>query len=127
MKLLRRQIKEIMASQGWETVSRPDPEIIFGADRNSYCPEDNCIRIKDANHDIIAHELCHSLQPIPDIYIDKKSPIEYMHQEVERQAYAIGDFFEILRFTGESRWSRLDSRPGRSERIRLNILIRAEK
>jgi hypothetical protein len=113
---LRQLIKLIMWSQGWAVNSLSDPIVVAG-DRNCYIPSGHRIILRDAS--ALAHELCHSLQLCDGIapvsYHDDMTA--YLAQEHERQAYAIAD---ALSSHDHIEWSRLDRKPARAERLRIN-------
>jgi len=130
--MVREIIKKIMRSQGWEMVLRPNPEIEIKGERAYYSPSSNTIALplNRQGKSLIeakAHELCHSLQAMPDSYIAPKDGVrEYLGQEVEKQAYAIGDF--LSQYTPKyTPWDKLPHKPARSERLAINAMLRAWK
>ena len=122
---LRQIVREIMLSQGWAVENRPTPQILLNAGRNSYAPSENIVRVAGNDAGSLVHELCHSLQPVPATYISRADRVTaYLSQEIERQAYAIGSFFDVQPGNLHGRWDALDRRPGRAVRLRINALIR---
>ena len=126
--VMREIIKLIMLSQDWEVEDRTPPKItvkIVNGGGGSYCPSTNIITLGEYSKEVMAHELCHSLQSVDMAqYVrPEHNRLEYINQEVERQAYCIGAFFKFFspKYTP---WDKLDKKPSRKYRLLINKLMR---